>query len=281
MSFQPTPPSFSNQPGFVPPAPMPASTPEATRKRLPTALGILAIVVGLISAAVLLVLSLSAQERAIKAFARAPAQCQTTLDFESTGTFTLFIESKGASGDIGGDCQGNDTSYDNDNTDPDVDLTLTDADDDEIDLDFADSLSYAKGDFVGQAYKVFTIDTPGKYRLAVDSADTDFAIAVGQDPTLTESTLIGGAVASAVGGLLVGGLLLFLGRRRKPTKSSPAMFYPAMPVMPATTPTYEPPYVVGPQGSMPFPAQPDVGPPSAPVGQPTTDPWAAPHDPAG
>ncbi len=231
---------------YQPPAPMPmtpiaAPTPApAARKKLWTMLGLAALIGGLGLAAALFVMSSGATGDAVKKFARAPVNCSTTLDFDETGEYIFFIETKGQTGDVGGDCEANDESYDSEGDNPSADLTLLDGDD-EIDLDRADDISYSTDGFVGEATRVAQIEDTGTYRLRVESEDDEFAIAVGRDPGAAASKMRIGAIAAGIGGLLLGALLLWLGRKRAPAGPVGA------PAGPGFGPAaYEPPYLGAP-----------------------------------
>jgi hypothetical protein len=265
MSFQPTAPMPVQA---VPPPP----TGSGSRSKLLRLLGLLAIIGGVGAAILMFILAGSATEKAVEKFARAPVNCTTTLDFSSTGEYIFFIESRGASADIGGDCDANDENYDGDDN-PDVDIVLLDGDD-EIDLDRADDLSYDTDTFTGEAFRVAEIDDTGSYRLRVESEDDEFAIAVGRDPTSQASTLRAGAIAAGLGGLVIGGVLLLLGRTKKPAVVPPA---PSFGQPQFGAPTFEPRYSAqgGPPQGAPG-AVPPVAPQSpgwgSPVGPPPTAP---------
>jgi hypothetical protein len=273
MSYQPPAPTPMTPTAPPPPAP-------AARKKLWTVLGLAALVGGLGLAAALFVMSTGATGDAVKKFARAPVNCSTTLDFDETGEYIFFIETKGRTGDVGGDCDANDESYDSVGDNPKADLVLLDGDD-EIDLDRADDISYDADGFVGEATRVAQIEDTGTYRLRVESEDEDFAVAVGRDPGTAASNMRTGAIAAGVGGLALGGLFFFLGRKRKP--AMPA----AAPAGPGFGPAaYEPPYLGAPAppsaqqpaGPQWAPAAPQQTPPSS--WQPAPPPPAPPVPPA-
>jgi hypothetical protein len=228
-------------------------------------LGVLVAVLGLAAGVVLFVFSGREPERAVKGFARAPGGCRTTLNFDGTGTFTLFVETKGKVAELSGDCEGADQSYDRDD-EPDVDLTLIDDDDEEVDLDRVSEPSYDTGGFVGTAVRTFEVDKAGTYRLRVDSPDSDFAIAVGRDVNGSQGTLRLGALLAGIGGPLLGLLLWLLGRRKR----IPAVLAtPNVPPMPPTGAVYEPPYVGGPPNLVHPPPPP---PPPLSASWPVTEP---------
>lgn len=273
MSFQPPAPPQ----GPIIPAPAPAVAGASFgggavadtkgHGRAMRTLGVLVAVLGLVAGAVLFVFSGKEPERAVKGFARAPGGCRTTLDFDGSGTFTLFVETKGKVGDLSGDCEGADQTYDR-NGEPDVDLTLIDEDDEEVDLDRVSEPSYDTGGFVGTAVRTFEVDSAGTYRLRVDSPDSDFAIAVGRDVNGSQGMLRLGALLAGIGGPLLGLLLWLLGRRKR----APAVLAaPGAPAIPPTGTVYEPPYVGGPPNLVHPPPPP---PPPLSSSWPVTQPIA-------
>ena len=71
-------------------------------------LGVVALVVGVVGAIVLWVLSSKRYDDAVSDLAPAPVGCDTTLDFDQTGTYTFFVETAGEVGEIDGDCAADD-----------------------------------------------------------------------------------------------------------------------------------------------------------------------------
>ena len=109
---------------------------SARRFRL---IGIVAIVLGVVGAVALWLIAGKRYDDAVGSLAPAPIGCDTTLVFDRTGTYTFFVETKGSVGEIDGDCDNDDRSYDLDSADvPDVELTLLDEDGQEINLDRVD-----------------------------------------------------------------------------------------------------------------------------------------------
>ncbi len=220
-------------------APSAAPAPKRSR-RLLLWLGLVVVVAGLAVGGALFAMSGSRYDDAVKKLARAPAGCTTTLDFEKTGTFIVYVETKGEVGDVAGDCAGNGTSYERDAGDlPDVSLRLVDPDDDEVDLDDREGVAYDAAGFRGESIHSVRIDTTGRYRLTVSSEDTDFAIAVGKDPEGDSATMKSLGLGVAVAGLVAGAVLMLLGRRRggpapaQPTMTTAAPGWPPQPAAPA------------------------------------------------
>ena len=237
-------------------------------------------VVGIGTGVALFALSGLATERTVEQFARAPVGCITELEFEQRGTFTLYVETKGRVAGVEGDCTGSGVSYDRGDDDlPKVSLSLVDSTDLPVERVSVTSPSYSAGAFEGQAIDEVRIDEPGTYMLTVTSEDSDFAIAVGGDPEAAASTMKTAGVLVALGGLLVGALLLLLGlRRRRQPPMAPTAVAPWQPA-PATVPGWSPQATVPGRPAMPGSAPPATAvppPPAAPPFQPEQG-WAAPQ----
>ncbi|MGB8858421.1 MAG: hypothetical protein WCC60_04165 [Ilumatobacteraceae bacterium] len=315
MSYQPQPPM-----GFPPQAPPPGqpygsvpmqqygaapvvAAPPPKRSKGLLFTGIAVASIGLLTGVVLFAMSGSTKEETVKKFARAPSGCTTTLQFDKRATFTLYVETKG-SADIGeGDCSANTAAYDRGDDDlPQVALSLLDAADQEVSMSPAAGPSYSTGTYAGQAIQRVQITEPGTYRLTVTSDAADFAIAVGGDPDADAATMRIAGIASVIAGLLLGGLLLALGVRKKggsapsaahwqPTGAG-AAGWPPQTTVPGAVSAYQPqqPYGYSPQTvpSAPQPAAPQpaapptYSPPPAqplPPRPPAEQGWAAPRPP--
>lgn len=201
--------------------------PEQARRRVwMLVVGVL-LLVGAIGASVGLWVA-SGERRAdnVAGFARAPVGCDTTLDFEATGTFVLYVETSGEFGQLAGECDA-ELRFDRDIDDvPDLGAALVDPNGDEIDLDEpadSDAVSYDIDGFVGTAVHTVQIDTPGDHVLTVAPTEGDaFAVAVGRSPDDGVAPLRWGAAAAAIVGLVLGGLFLVLGSRRPSAPIAPA-----------------------------------------------------------
>ena len=232
------------------------------------------LLVGLASAAAAL-WAASGQRHAdnVAGFARAPVGCDTTLDFDATGTFVLYIETRGQFEQLAGECDA-ELTYDRDAADvPVLDLTLVGPSGVEIELAESGDISYDVDGFVGSAARTVEIDTPGDHVLTVAASDGDaFALAVGRSPDDGVALLRWGAVAAAIGALVLGGLFLVLGSRRPPATSAPAEPWspdglgwpaspPGFPVPPPTTGAVGPPQVPPANLDAPSPWAPPASPP--------------------
>ena len=206
----------------------------------------------------------SQYESAVKNLQRAPVGCDTEFNFTGTGTFVFYTESKGKIGTLRGDCQTTGAAYSHSGKIT-VDLTMVDSGGNDVKLARATGASYDKGGFVGSEVRTLKIDKPGKYVLSVASADTDFAIAVGRNPKADADKATSTAIGALAIGVVLGGLLLILGLRRKKVVVPPAGWNPSGG---GNIGTYQP-VIAPPVGYSP------VGPP--PAGPPVSQPaWQNP-----
>ncbi|MCU1396465.1 MAG: hypothetical protein JWM34_4893 [Ilumatobacteraceae bacterium] len=268
-------------------------------------LGIVLLVGGIGAGVALFVAAGSQYSDAVKSLQRAPVGCDTEFDFTGTGKFIFYAETTGKVGDLRGDCDNTGTSYHHDGK-VTVDLAMTNADGDDVKLDRATGASYDKAGFVGSEVRAVTIDKPGRYTLTVQSDDTDFAIAVGRNPKDDADKLQNLGVGIAAIGVVLGGLFILLGLRRKSVPAAPAGYgqpgaapnaygynpagYPPVgypPAAPTSPPGWTPapppgaPPIYGDPAAQPAPQpyqQPyqQPGPPAAPPVEPP-NPWGAPQ----
>lgn len=247
-----------------PPPPPVVRAPKGKRHKGMILFGVVLLVGGIVGGGAMVAKSMSNYEDAVKALARAPVGCTTTLVFDKPASFTVYIETKGKVGDLSGDCEGTGTGYTHAGDKlPKVSMTLTNSKGDEIDLNRGVTATYNIGGYVGTGARSLKIEEAGTYHLNVESDDTDFAIAIGKNPKADSDLLktIGGAVA--LGGLVLGLTFLLLGlRRRKPAPGAVEVAYPGVP-----TPGWPPgPYAVA------GPVAPPVAPPMHPGFRPEPPP---------
>jgi hypothetical protein len=256
----------------TPPSPAPAA-PRSRRGLL--VIGMLVLVGGLVGAGALWLAGDARYDDNLATFARAPAGCSTTLDFERSGDFTLYAETTGRLTDIDGDCPAA-TEYDRDDI-PDVELTLLTDDGTVVEIaPVRGDRGYENDDFVGTAIGVVRIEETGRHVLTVPPAGDAFAIAVGGAPDDGVALLRWGAVALAVAALLVGGALLVAGSRRPDRPAAPPASFeapgwptgpPGFPAPPPTTGATGPPTVApAPPQAPPAWEPPSWGPPSVSSG---------------
>ncbi len=234
------------------------------------------LLVGLLGAAVALWVA-SGERRAdnVANFARAPVGCDTTLDFEATGTFVVYVETSGEFGELAGACDAP-RRYDRDPDDlPELTLTLLDPNGASLEFGEADAAGYDVDGFVGTAARGVEIDLPGDHVLTVAPTEgAPFAVAVGRSPDEGVALLRWAAVAAAIAGLVLGGVFLVLGSRRTPPTPTPASpWTPDAAGWPASPPGFP----------VPPPTTGAVGPAGPPIeGQPVDEPrspWAPPPAP--
>ena len=255
-------------------------------------LGLILLIGGVLGGGAMVAKSMSNYEDAVKALARAPVGCTTTLVFDKPATFIVYVETKGKLGDLSGDCEANGAEYDHSGDKlPKVSLTLVDSNGNEVDLQRGVNASYDVGGYVGTGVRTMKIEQAGTYRLNVESDETDFAIAIGKNPKDDSELLktIGGATALA--GFVLGLTFLLLGlRRRRPDAAadvgvavapipgwSPGPYAPT-PTAPPAPPGFGP---VPPPALQPIglPGQPPIRPPEQPPGGGFAPPSFAPPPP--
>lgn len=195
-----------------------APLPKGKRRRGLMILGIILLVGGLGGGAATAAKGLSNYKDAVRSLARAPVGCTTTLVFDKPATFTVYAETKGKLGTLGGDCQSNGASYNHPGDKlPKVSLTLLNSNGDEVTLDRGVSASYDIDGYKGTGIRTMKIEQAGTYRLDVESDDTDFAVAIGKNPKKDSEKLLLIGGSAILGGLIFGLLFLLLGlRRRRP-----------------------------------------------------------------
>ena len=279
MSYQPVPPGAPQ--AFAPSAPAAPAT--GSRKPALIGVGALLLAAGVVSGVVMFLASSSNYDDGVKNLARAPIGCVTELEFDSTGTFTVYAETKSSIGSLRGDCRNTDDDYDfGSNSAPDVDVVITDDSGDEVDQDSDDSTDYDAAGAVGQSISTIEIEEAGTYEISVTSDEDGFAIAVGKDPKATADTLKTNGLIAIVAGLVVGGVVLALGLRRgKPSAPASPMYAPAAAAAPQAPPSmgYSPaPPAAYPPAMPPTVQQPQQPAwPPAPQAPPASGPqWPAP-----
>lgn len=250
--------------------------------------GALLLVVFLVVAVVLWIGADQRRSDNVAGFARAPVGCDTTLDFEATGTFVLYVETSGEFDTLAGECDAAER-YDRDRDDvPSPDLVLTDPSGAALELTDAEGPDYDVDGFVGTGFRSVDIVEPGDHVLTVAPTGGDpFAVAVGRSPDEGVALLRGGAIAAAIVGLVLGGLLIVLGSRRSPTPPQPVVPWtpsgagwpaspPGFPAPPPTTgatgpPAAPPPGSLEPPAPPALPAPPRTGDGDSPWGPPSPD----------
>jgi hypothetical protein len=245
--------------------PPPSAPASRTPRGLLLAIGAVVLVGGLLGAAALWIAGEARYDDNLATFARAPSGCSTTLDFERSGDFTLYLETTGRLTDLDGDCPAA-AEYDRNDV-PEVDLALVTGEGTPLEIEPVADLDYDNGTYVGSAIGVVRISEPGEHVLTVPPSGDAFAVTVGGSPDEGVALLRWGAVALAVASLAVGGLLLVTALRRPPPPAAePSGFEapgwpmgpPGFPAPPPTTGAAGPPVAA----PAPAPAPPRWQPPS-------------------
>ncbi len=291
------------------PTPDPGPPPGSGRLSLKLALAVAG--AGLACAVVIWTIAGNRYRDAVEKLQRAPVGCETTFDFTGSGTFVLYIESKGQVPDLEGDCEASNQTYNRrEGGRPRLRLTMTDAGGEPLELERTDVRGYDAGGYEGLSYREVTVQSPGTYVLTVDSEDSDFAVAIGRTPHQDAQSLR--SIGMTVAGLgLLAGLLTLLPswlRRRRNTTGKQLPVPPPPPVVqeaqefdwnrmytPATSPGYQqapgptppaphPSTPTHPQPGPPMPVPPSQQAPWPPIPAPRPAPsWAppSPHDKRG
>ena len=273
---------------FQPQPPAPPAPPAPKRKRHKGLIifGLIVLIAGILGGGAMVAKSMSNYESAVKALARAPVGCTTTLVFDKPATFTIYLETKGKLGNLGGDCQANGASYGHTGDKlPKVSLTfVVGSSGKQIDLRRGATASYNVSGYVGVGYRTVEITEAGNYRLDVESDQSDFAVSIGKNPKEDSDLLktIGGSVA--LGGFVLGLTFLLLGlRHRRPEPATAGAHIPPAgpitpwapsPYAPAPTGPPAPPQHPGWRVEPPPPPQPYVVPSAPPIRYPDQRPGA-------
>ena len=233
-------------------------------------LALASLLIGIGAALVMTLLSRNNYSDAVERLQRAPVGCETELDFTGTGTFRLYLETKGRIGPLKGNCEGSDASYSrSEGGRPDLSLVLRDEAGDEVTLDRSSDLGYNIGDYRGQVYREITVQDPGTYFLLVSSPDNDFAIAIGRDPRNDTDGLKQAGLIVGLLGLLLAAVLALIGlsmNKRQLLPAASAGFGISV------TPTYGPPgyslttVMAPPTATTPMPMIPPTPRPQPPTG---------------
>lgn len=226
--------------------------------------GIAIIVVGFVAAVVLWMTGSSVRDERITSLAPAPPGCRTTLDFDQTGTYYLFVEVKGDVGHIPGQCDGVEGTFEV-SGDPDPSLRMLDIEGNDVALDEVNGPAYNGAGGSGRAVQRFDIESAGQYTLEVDSPDSDFVVRVGHDPNAGIGNWRLSSIGAAMVAIGMGLVLIVLGRR-------------------VTAPP-GPPAIAAAPAQWPVTHGPPVGPPTPSGPQPpygsgwSGAPWASPQQP--
>jgi hypothetical protein len=268
----------------VPPPPQPA---KRSRRWL-LWLGIGLLLAGIIGSIVTFVLQHNQYEDSVDELARAVPGFSTRLDFESSGTYSLYYENEG---EFTAELDGEPTQVKLDAPSDPVDFsaTLTDGDGNDVRIhSSSDDVDYDVGGHRGTLVSTVDIDQPGDYRLQVASDDpaddgpNSYAVALGKGHVSEPSTLWPAIILGL--GIILGALAIVLGAtRRRDTSPAPAGAG-AVAMAPPGGASYGG-YGYDPTAPPPATFAPPVSPPSAPTADgfdaPVTQPapWSQGFDP--
>lgn len=247
-----------------------------------TILGIVIALAGIAAGVLLWFVAEGRYDDAIGSLAPAPVGCETTLEFDRTGTFYIFAETKGEVDDLDGDCANEQQTYEG--SDGDLEIVMFDEDKEEVALERESDLSYDNGSSQGEVLYSVDIDEEGDYELRVEGDDDEVVARVGADPNDGVGLLRATAVAALVAGLVLGLLFILLGRRRAADRGQGTadQGWRAQPAVPPGAPPYRPAPTPGqlpsPGWSVPGQAPPQPATPPPPS-QPPVQPWRPPSGP--
>lgn len=167
------------------------------------ALGLLVLFAGLVGGAVLWLMSAREANRAAEGFARAAPGCTTTLTFTEVGEYYVYEELSGIADSVAG-CEP--TASDGSR----FAFVVNRPDGSEVDVEIDGSITYDLDAGTATSIGRIDIDRPGAYEISVVGSDPAVVAAIGGDPEERVPTLRNAAIAAAIVGVVVGGLLLVL-----------------------------------------------------------------------
>lgn len=243
------------------------------RSKVVKALSAVALVAGLVLAVGLWTGAGKRYDNAVADMAPAFVGCDTTLEFDRTGTYTFFVETSGEVDEVDGDCATDSFDYAVDAEDaPRVTLTLVDSDGEEVDLDRASGPTYDRGGRVGTAVRTAEITSTGEYVLTATAADDVVVVRVGRDPSSGVTPMRIGSILALLIGAGVMAAILAATRAPRQAATAPTVQGPAWPYGPQPAPPLGPP-------SAHVPVTPPYA--AGPGTPPASPPGTAPTSPAG
>lgn len=164
-------------------------------------------------------------DRLVADLVRVPAGCATTVDVSASGTYFVYVETKGRVDSIDG-CDNDSRTYNTDSA-PDVDVTILDRAGDMVEQTSDDTVSYSTPSGVGRSISSFEAAEPGRYVIEVRSATRSAVVTVGVDAAVEKNRLVLIAVVGVLVGLLMMAVALIatVRRRRRPTATGPVVMY--------------------------------------------------------
>jgi hypothetical protein len=164
-------------------------------------------------------------DRLVADLVRVPAGCATTVNVSASGTYFVYVETKGRVDSIDG-CDNDSRTYNTDSA-PDVDVTILDRAGDVVEQTSDDTVSYSTPSGVGRSISRFEAAEPGRYVIEVRSATQSAVVTVGVDAAVEKNRLVLIAVVGVLVGLLMMAVALIatVRRRRRPATTGPVVMY--------------------------------------------------------
>ena len=164
-------------------------------------------------------------DRLVADLVRVPAGCATTVDVSASGTYFVYVETKGRVDSIDG-CDNDSRTYNTDSA-PDVDVTILDRAGDVVEQTSDDTVSYSTPSGVGRSIGSFEAAEPGRYVIEVRSATQSAVVTVGVDAAVEKNRLVLIAVVGVLVGLMMMAVALIatVRRRRRPATTGPVVMY--------------------------------------------------------
>lgn len=232
--------------------------------------GLILLVVSVLVGAVLVVLGVTRPGANVDGFARADFGCLTTLRFDTSGDYWIYlVDGDSGDGEQGGcapTASGAATEVTVTSEGADIVLRRDSKFDVSIDGDDAESL-----------YR-FEVDTAGEYQVSAVTDRDGQSLAIGGDPYAGRTVMLVAGLAVGLLGAALGIVLLILGRKRSSTAGPSAVGAPAIPpAVPATGWTPTPHAPTAPQSQ---PLLDDAWRPTSPS-EPSPQPAARPSEAPG
>jgi len=164
-------------------------------------------------------------DRLVADLVRVPAGCATTVDVSASGTYFVYVETKGRVDAIDG-CDNDSRTYNTDRA-PDVEVTILDRAGDVVDQTSDDTVSYSTPSGVGRSISSFEVSEPSRFVIEVRSATQTAVVTVGADAAVEKNRLVLMAVMGVLVGLLMMAIALIttVRRRRRPQSTGPVVMY--------------------------------------------------------
>jgi hypothetical protein len=217
--------SYQSNPTMVQPVVAPPPPPQDAPGRGGLWLGWALVVIGLIAGIGLYIGQKMTYEQRVENLERAVSGYETTLNFERTGTFTLYYEYAGS---FEAKLDGTATLVilDAPASPPGFDARVVDANGDDVRLRRGGpDVSYDVGGFSGVSFRQIVVDETGTYALQIvpdDPAGPVFALSVGRGTVEEPTAVLPAAIVGLGLGLGLSIVLLTVSRRRRARRASPA-----------------------------------------------------------